>query len=157
MHESKRDAIPLVVFIIIGIAIIFCFIILSFIISIIFISIISFSSSVFYMFVISSFISVFFNFVFVYLRYTILNVWSYLFFFSSVFAYTKLFATISITMFATSKIDVVRIPLNGWLLPAVTRTSLSTKNGWSMTWMMPFVHSTSGRNTGMFRWFHWME
>lgn len=60
----------------------------------------------------------------VYLRYTILT---------SELAYTKLFAKISITMFATSKIAVVRIPSNGWLLPAVTRMSESTKNGWSMT------------------------
>lgn len=73
------------------------------------------------------------------------------------FAYTKWFAAISITTIATSRLAVVWMPLNGWLLPAVTRISLSTKNGWSMTWIIPFVHSTSGRNTGMFRWFHWIE
>lgn len=108
------------------------------------------SFSVLYLchFFIYYFISNFLVFFSVYLRYAILT---------SGLAYTKLLAKISIAMFATSKIAAVRIPSNGWLLPAVTRISESTKNGWSMTWMIPFVHSTSGRNTGMFRWFHWIE
>lgn len=39
------------------------------------------------------------------------------------------------------------------VLPDVTRMSDSSKNGWSITWIIPFVHSTSARKTFIKRWF----
>lgn len=53
-----------------------------------------------------------------------------------------------------NNIDNVNCTCN---IPPLTWISLSSKNGWSSTCIIPFVHSTSGLNTGIFLKFQMIE